>query len=170
MRFIHSQVKRGWRKKHLARLRRHQCRMVPTPWRAPRQETTSLSASTNMDMRGGTLEELMLSRGAITGIMPRDLFCGVTLAIGGTVTAAIWCFGLAVRETAADVKETMRHRICAVTHLSHLGQGVVLLPRSIRYLCHPRHIPCSSCAPEDEKQPLLGWLPLTLQSLHCARK
>jgi hypothetical protein len=150
--------------------------MVPTPWRAPRLETTSLSASTNMDMRGGTLEELMRSRESMKGIMSRDLFSGVTLAIGGTVTAAIWCLGLAVRETAAYVKEleTMLHRIGAATHLSHLGKGVVLLPHSMRYLCHPRlcaaHIPCSSCAPEDEERPLLGWLPIMLQSLHCARK
>ncbi len=55
-----------------------------------------------MNMRGGTLDELMRSRGSMTGI---DLFGGVTLAIGGTVTAAIWCLGLTVRETAADVNE-----------------------------------------------------------------
>ncbi len=40
------------------------------------------------------------------------------------------------------------------------------------YLCYQRlcaaHIPCSSCAAEDEERPLLGWLPLMLQSLHCA--
>ncbi len=63
-----------------------------------------------MDMRGGTLDELMLtllSRGSMTGTLSRDLFGGVTLAIGGTVTAAIWCLGLAVRETAAYVDETM---------------------------------------------------------------
>jgi hypothetical protein len=35
--------------------------MVPTPWRAQTLETKSLSASTNMNMRGGTLDELMLS-------------------------------------------------------------------------------------------------------------
>ena len=71
-----------------------------------------------MNMRGGTLDELMRSRGSITGI---DLFGGVTLAIGGTVTAAIRCLGLAVRETAAHVNETMRHRVGADTYLSHLG-------------------------------------------------
>ncbi len=60
-----------------------------------------------MDIRGGTFEELMQSRGSMTCIMSLDLFCSVTLAIGGTVTAAIWCLGLAVRETAAEVKETM---------------------------------------------------------------
>jgi len=148
--------------------------MVPTPWRAPTLEITSLSASTNMNMRGGTLDELMLSRGSMTGI---DLFCGVTLAIGGTVTAAIWCLGWAVRAvraTAADVNETMLHRVGADTYLSHSGQGVVLLPHSMRDLCHPRlcteHIQCSSCAPEDAERPLLGWLPVMLQSLHCARK
>ncbi len=145
--------------------------MVPTPWRAPTLEITSLSASTNMNMRGGTLDELMRSRGSMTG---NDLFGGVTLAICGTVTAAIWCLGLAVRETAADVNETMQHRIGADTYLSHSGQGVVLLPHSMRHLCHPRlcaaHIPCSSCAPEDAERPLLGWLPVMLQSLHCARK
>ncbi len=59
-----------------------------------------------MDIRGGTLEELMRSRGSMTGIMSRDLFGGVTLAIDGTVTAAKWCLGFAVRETAAGVKET----------------------------------------------------------------
>ncbi len=88
----------------------------------------------------------------MTGIMSRDLFGSVTFANGGTITAAIWCLGLAVRETAAGVKETMQHRIGAATHLSNLGQGVALLPRLMRYLCHPRlcaaHIPCSSCAPE----------------------
>ncbi len=61
----------------------------------------------------------MRSRGSMTGIMSRDLFGGVTLAIGGTVTAAILCPCLAVRETAAGIKETMRHRIGAATHLSH---------------------------------------------------
>ena len=84
-----------------------------------------------MNMRGGTLDELMLSRGSMAGI---DLFGGVTLAIGGTVTAAIWCLGLAVlamRETAADVNETMRHWVGADTYLSHSGQGVVLLPHSM---------------------------------------
>jgi hypothetical protein len=152
--------------------------MVPTPWRAPTLEITLLSAhscaSTNMNMRGGTLDELMRSRGSITGI---DLFGGVTLAIGVTVTAAVWCLGLAVRavqETAADVNETMRHRVGADTYLSHSGQGVVLLPHSMRDQYHPRlcaaHIPCSSCAPEDAERPLLGWLPVMLQSLHCARK
>ena len=83
-------------------------------------------------------DELMRSRGSITGI---DLFGGVTLAIGCTVTAAIWCLGLAVRavrETAADVNETMRHRVGADTYLSHLGQGVVLLSHSMRYLCQTR--------------------------------
>jgi hypothetical protein len=39
------------------------------------------------------------------------LICSVTLAISGTVTAAIWCLGLAVRRTSADVKETMLHGI-----------------------------------------------------------
>ncbi len=144
VRNIDSQVKRSCLKNvsHLARRSRHQCRMVPTPWRAPTLETTLLSASTNMNMRGGTLDELMLSRGSMRGI---DLFGGVTLAIGSTVTAAIWCLGLAVRETAADVNETMRHRVGADTCLSHSGQGVVLLPDSMRDLCHPRlcaaHIP-----------------------------
>ncbi len=85
-----------------------------------------------MDMRGGTLDELIQSRGSVTGIMSRDLFGGVTLATGGTVTAAIWCLGLAVLETASGVKETMRHRIGAATHLSHFGQGVALLPHSMR--------------------------------------
>ncbi len=85
-----------------------------------------------MDMRGGTLDELMRSRGSMTGIMSRDLFGGVTLAIVRTVTAAIWCLGVAVRETAAEVNETKRHRVGADTYLSHLGQGVVLLPRSMR--------------------------------------
>ncbi len=78
-----------------------------------------------MNMRGGTLDELMLSRGSMAGI---DLFGGVTLAIGSTVTAAIWCLGLAVRavrETAADVNETMRHRVGADPYLSHSGQGVL---------------------------------------------
>ncbi len=89
-----------------------------------------------MDIRGSTLEELMLSRGSMTGIMLRDLFGGITLAISGTVTAAIWCLGLVVLETAADVKETMLHRIGAGMHLSHFAQWVVLLPCSMRYLCH----------------------------------
>jgi hypothetical protein len=61
-----------------------------------------------MDMRGGTLDELMLSRGSMTGILSCDLFGSVTLAIGGTVTAAIWCLGLAVRETAANINETVK--------------------------------------------------------------
>jgi hypothetical protein len=119
------------------------------------------------------LNELMQSSGSLTDILSRDLFGVVTLAIGGTVTAAIWCLGLVERETAADVNETMRHRVGADTYLSHLGQGVVLLPSSMRYLCHPQlcaeHIPCSSCAPEDAERPLLGWLPVMLQSLHCER-
>jgi hypothetical protein len=110
--------------------------------------TTSLSTSTYMDMRVGTWEELMWSRGSMTGIVSRYLFGGVTLAIGGTVTAAIWFLGLAVRETAASVREMIRHREGAATRLSHLGQGVAPLPHSMRYLCHPRlcagHIPCSS--------------------------
>jgi MFS family permease len=97
-------------------------------------------------------------RGRMQGLNDFLVFGGVTLAIGGTVTAAIWCLGWAVRavrKTAADVNETMLHRVGADTYLSHLGQGVVLLPRrrSMMYLYHPRqcaaHSPCSPCAPES---------------------
>jgi hypothetical protein len=57
----------------------------------------------------------------MTGILSRDLFGSVTLAIGGTVNAAIRFLGLAVRVTAAGVSETMRHKIGTATHLSHFG-------------------------------------------------
>ncbi len=82
-------------------------------------------------MRGGTLEELVLSRGSMTGILSSDLFGSVTLAIAGTIKAAVRFLGLAVRATAvrrACVSETMQHTIGAVTHLSHSGH----LPCSMR--------------------------------------
>ncbi len=154
---------------HLAWLWRHQCRMVPTPWRAPRLGTTSLSRAQIEHgwtfEEGCTFEEQMRSCGSMTGSMSR-LICGVTLAIGGTVTAAIWCLGLAVRGNICRCQrnDATWDRICAVTHLSHFA---VLFPRSKSCLCHPRlcaeHVPCSSCAPEDEQRPLLGWLPVMLQ-------
>ncbi len=59
---------------------------------------------------GGTDAESR-RRGSMTGIMSRDLFSGVALAIGGTITTAVRFLTLAVRETAADVKETMRQMI-----------------------------------------------------------
>ena len=99
---------------NLAWLWCHQSRMVPTPWRAWRLKTISLSTSRNTDLRGGTLEELMRSRGSMTGILSRGLFSGVTLAIDGTVNAAVRFLGLAVRATAARpccVSQTMRHKI-----------------------------------------------------------
>ncbi len=100
----------------------------------------------------------------MTGSMSRLIGC-VTLAIGGTVTAAIWCLGLAVQRNICrfQTNDETWDGIGAVTHLSHF---VVLFHRSMSCLCHPRlcaaHIPCCSCAPDDEERPLLGWLPVML--------
>ncbi len=63
-------------------------------------------------MSGITLEELMLSRGSMTGILSRDLFCCDTLAGGGAANACVrfLCLALKATDERRDcVSQEMRH-------------------------------------------------------------
>ncbi len=61
-----------------------------------------LFTSSNTDMSGSTFEELMLSRGSMTGILSRDLFSGDTLAGSGAANAGIRFLGLVLRASGAQ--------------------------------------------------------------------
>jgi hypothetical protein len=68
--------------------------------------------SSNADMSCSALEELMLSRGSMTLILSRDLFCVYSLAGGGAANAGVRFLGLAVGVTGAQ----LRHRRDASLH------------------------------------------------------
>ncbi len=88
--------------------------MVPTTWRALGLETMPPCTTSNADLSGSTLEELMLSRKSMTGILSLDLFSGDTLEGGGGANAGVRFLGLAMRATDGlrnCVSEEMRRNI-----------------------------------------------------------